>query len=117
MSEITSNGQQKLWILANCIETNEEVVGKTSDELIATTDKEGIWWFCPACKGWHVSIAKNMVREKSGDGSEIISRSNLTHQRQQLTNTSGSKTDYQHENPFIEFLSPFNSYSSIYWAY
>lgn len=113
MSETTSNKGQKLWVLANCVETGEEVVGKTSDELIATSDNKGIWWSCPACKGWHVSIVNN----KSGNGSDITSQFNLAHELQPRQAHSGLKIEFHKGNPFVELLSPFHKYSSIGWAY
>lgn len=114
MSELTPKNEQTFWILAYCAETGEEVVGKVSNEPIATSDKEGIWWFCPACKGWHVSIVKDKA---SIDNSEACAFPNPPHRPRVRSDSHKLKTFHHKENPFVELLSPFNSHSSIYWAY
>jgi len=42
------------WVLADCPNTGEEVVGSGWQKEISVLDAQAMWWYCPACGGWHV---------------------------------------------------------------
>ncbi len=43
------------WVLVECHELAEEVVGRVQKRY-PIPDGQAVWWACPACQGWHVVI-------------------------------------------------------------
>lgn len=51
---LTSRSNLNRWVLADCPNTGEEVVGSSWREKISVLNTDALWWYCPACGGWHV---------------------------------------------------------------
>ncbi len=69
MSDLSSL-REKHWILTCCPRTGEEVVGSSQSKTLPIPGGQALWWFCPACCGWHLK----MIREPAGlsNGSEKL---------------------------------------------
>lgn len=50
----SSRSNTKRWVLADCPNTGEEVIGSGWQREISILNTESMWWYCPACGGWHV---------------------------------------------------------------
>ena len=53
MKSLTPSSEESSWILALCPDTGDEVVGSRWHKQLTPDHRQGGWWHCPACDGWH----------------------------------------------------------------
>jgi hypothetical protein len=54
-TELMSSKNPDFQVLIHCPATGEQVLGNNLIHF-SILDRKGVWWFCPACQGWHIMI-------------------------------------------------------------
>jgi hypothetical protein len=54
-AELMPTKKPDFQVLIHCPATGERVLGNNLIHF-SILDRKGVWWFCPACRGWHVLI-------------------------------------------------------------
>lgn len=53
--KLTNSQNSDFQVLIHCPTTGEQVLGNSLIHF-SVADRKGVWWFCPACQGWHIMI-------------------------------------------------------------